>query len=150
MGIGGCLFAKAQNKASKEHISKMMKDLESLQRAEQSLMDLQEQWVLYTFGTVYTGICTVILTHDVPRLEKAQEEKRTVVVEKKNLEEKMKDEIQGAQEEANRLHKLRAGAVSELSRLRYAEEELEQVRWHFSQYHLNTRDSTAHLVGFVT
>ncbi|KAI7810584.1 stromal interaction molecule 2 [Triplophysa rosa] len=104
MGIGGCLFAKTQNKTSKEHISKMMKDLESLQRAEQSLMDLQEQ------------------------LEKAQEEKRTVVVEKRNLEEKMKDEIQGAQEEANRLHKLRAGAVSELSRLRYAEEELDQMR----------------------
>lgn len=39
----------------------------------------------------------------------------------------MRDEIMGAQEEANRLHKLRQGAVSELSRLRYAEEELEQV-----------------------
>lgn len=67
------------------------------------------------------------------RLEKAQEEKRTVVVEKKNLEEKMKDEIQGAQEEANRLHKLRAGAVSELSRLWYAEEELDQVKLIISQ-----------------
>lgn len=61
------------------------------------------------------------------RLEKAQEEKRTVAVEKKNLEEKMRDEIQGAQDEANRLHRLRDGAVSELSRLWYAEEELEQV-----------------------
>ncbi|KAK2908682.1 hypothetical protein Q8A67_004519 [Cirrhinus molitorella] len=104
MGIGGCWFARVQNKASKIHISKMMKDLESLQRAEQSLRDLQEQ------------------------LEKAQEEKRTVAVEKKNLEEKMRDEIQGAQEEANRLHRLRDGAVSELTRLWYAEEELEQVR----------------------
>ncbi|XP_067298050.1 stromal interaction molecule 2 isoform X2 [Pseudorasbora parva] len=104
MGIGGCWFARVQNKASKVHISKMIKDLESLQRAEQSLRDLQGQ------------------------LEKAQEEKRTVAVEKKNLEEKMRDEIQGAQEEANRLHRLRDGAVSELSRLRYAEEELEQVR----------------------
>lgn len=43
MGVGGCWFAQAQNKASKEHISKMMKDLESLQRAEQSLRELQEQ-----------------------------------------------------------------------------------------------------------
>lgn len=43
MGVGGCWFAQAQNKASKVHISKMIKDLESLQRAEQSLMDLQEQ-----------------------------------------------------------------------------------------------------------
>ncbi|XP_030643744.1 stromal interaction molecule 2 [Chanos chanos] len=104
MGVGGCWFAQLQNKASKEHISKMMKDLESLQRAEESLRDLQEQ------------------------LERAQEEKRTVAVEKQNLEEKMRDEIQGAQEEANRLQELREGAVSELSRLRYAEEELEQVR----------------------
>ena len=47
--------------------------------------------------------------------------------EKQNLEEKMRDEIMGAQEEAHRLYELREGAVSELSRLRYAEEELEQV-----------------------
>ncbi|XP_046698501.1 stromal interaction molecule 2 [Silurus meridionalis] len=104
MGLGGCWFAQVQNKASKEHISKMIKDLESLQRAEKSLRDLQEQ------------------------LERAQEEKRTVAVEKQFLEEKMRDEIQGAQEEANRLYKLRKGAVGELSRLRYAEEELEQIR----------------------
>ncbi|XP_013860313.1 stromal interaction molecule 2 [Austrofundulus limnaeus] len=104
MGIGGCWFAQAQNKASKVHINKMMRDLESLQRAEQSLIDLQEQ------------------------LERAQEEKRNVAEEKQNLEEKMRDEIMGAQEEAHRMHELRQGAFSELSRLRYAEEELEQVR----------------------
>lgn len=104
MGVGGCWFAQAQNKASKIHIAKMMKDLESLQRAEQSLRELQEQ------------------------LERAQEEKRSVAEEKQSLEEKMRDEIMGAQEEAHRLHKLRQGAVNELSRLRYAEEELEQVR----------------------
>ncbi len=61
------------------------------------------------------------------RLERAQEEKRNVAEEKQNLEEKMRDEIMGAQVEAHRLHELRQGAVSELSRLRYAEEELEQV-----------------------
>lgn len=69
----------------------------------------------------------IVLFAFVNRLELAQEEKRTVAVEKKFLEEKMRDEIQGAQDEANRLHELRKGAVSELSRLRYAEEELEQV-----------------------
>uniref|UniRef100_A0A674A7Q0 Tromal interaction molecule 2a n=1 Tax=Salmo trutta TaxID=8032 RepID=A0A674A7Q0_SALTR len=104
MGVGGCWFSQVQNKASKVHISKMMKDLESLQSAELSLRELQEQ------------------------LEQAQEEKRNVAEEKQNLEEKMRDEIMGAQEEAHRLHQLRAGAVSQLSRLRYAEEELEQVR----------------------
>uniref|UniRef100_A0A8C2WCV9 Tromal interaction molecule 2a n=1 Tax=Cyclopterus lumpus TaxID=8103 RepID=A0A8C2WCV9_CYCLU len=104
MGVGGCWFATAQNKSSKFHIARMMKDLESLQRAEQSLIDLQEQ------------------------LAEAQEEKRNVAEEKQNLEEKMRDEIMGAQEEAYRLHELRQGAVSELSRLRYAEEKLLQVR----------------------
>ena len=43
MGIGGCWFAQTQNKVSKIHISKMMKDLDSLQRAELSLQELQEQ-----------------------------------------------------------------------------------------------------------
>lgn len=43
MGVGGCWFASAQNKASKFHVARMIKDLESLQRAEQSLIDLQEQ-----------------------------------------------------------------------------------------------------------
>lgn len=41
IGVGGCWFAYVQNKSSKVHISQMMKDLESLQHAEQSLMDLQ-------------------------------------------------------------------------------------------------------------
>ncbi|KAG7283052.1 hypothetical protein CRUP_012945 [Coryphaenoides rupestris] len=39
----------------------------------------------------------------------------------------MRVEIMGAQQEAHRLHQMRQGAATELSRLRYAEEELEQV-----------------------
>lgn len=104
IGVGGCWFAYVQNKSSKVHISQMMKDLESLQHAEQSLFDLQS------------------------RLEKAQEENRTVAVEKQNLEQKMRDEITGAKHEAHRLRELREGAECELSRLKYAEEELVQVR----------------------
>ncbi|GAA6230297.1 stromal interaction molecule 2 [Lates japonicus] len=104
IGVGGCWFAYVQNKSSKVHISQMMKDLESLQHAEQSLLDLQS------------------------RLEKAQEENRTVAVEKQNLEQKMRDEINGAKKEAHRLRELREGAECELSRLKYAEEELVQVR----------------------
>ncbi|KAI1888345.1 hypothetical protein AGOR_G00184050 [Albula goreensis] len=104
IGVGGCWFAYVQNKSSKVHISQMMKDLESLQNAEQSLMELQS------------------------RLEKAQEENRTVAVEKENLEQKMRDEITGAKKEAHRLRELRQGAECELSRLKYAEEELVQVR----------------------
>ncbi|XP_037117295.1 stromal interaction molecule 2 isoform X1 [Syngnathus acus] len=104
IGVGGCWFAYVQNKSSKVHIWQMMKDLESLQKAEQSLLDLQS------------------------RLEKAQEENRTVIVEKQNLEQKMRDEITGAKKEAHRLRDLREGAECELSRLKYAEEELVQVR----------------------
>ncbi|XP_037614510.1 stromal interaction molecule 2 isoform X2 [Sebastes umbrosus] len=104
IGVGGCWFAYVQNKSSKVHISQMMRDLESLQNAEQSLLDLQS------------------------RLEKAQEENRTVAVEKQNLEQKMRDEINGAKTEAHRLRELREGAECELSRLKYAEEELVQVR----------------------
>ncbi|MEQ2298287.1 hypothetical protein AMECASPLE_003640 [Ameca splendens] len=104
IGVGGCWFAYIQNKSSKVHISQMMKDLESLQNAEQSLLDLQS------------------------RLEKAQEENRTVAVEKENLEQKMRDEIIDAKKEAYRLRELREGAECELSRLKYAEEELVQVR----------------------
>lgn len=46
IGVGGCWFAYVQNKSSKVHISQMMKDLESLQHAEQSLLDLQSRCVL--------------------------------------------------------------------------------------------------------
>lgn len=41
IGVGGCWFAYVQNKSSKVHIFRMMKDLEGLQHAEQSLLDLQ-------------------------------------------------------------------------------------------------------------
>lgn len=44
IGVGGCWFAYVQNKSSKVHISQMMKDLESLQHAEQSLLDLQSRY----------------------------------------------------------------------------------------------------------
>ena len=51
-----------------------------------------------------------------------------MAVEKQNLEQKMRDEITGAKKEAHRLRELREGAECELSRLKYAEEELVQVR----------------------
>ncbi|XP_069017368.1 stromal interaction molecule 1a isoform X4 [Embiotoca jacksoni] len=104
IGMGGCWFAYIQNRYSKDHMKKMMKDLEGLQRAEQSLHDLQQ------------------------KLQIAQEEHRTVEVEKVNLEQKLRDEINTAKQEAQRLKGLREGTENELSRQKYAEEELEQVR----------------------
>ncbi|KAK9402702.1 stromal interaction molecule 1 [Crotalus adamanteus] len=85
IGVGGCWFAYIQNRYSKEHMKKMMKDLEGLHRAEQSLHDLQE------------------------RLQKAQEEHRTVEVEKVSLEKRLQDEISIAKQEAHRLRELREG-----------------------------------------
>ncbi|CAL9684785.1 unnamed protein product [Knipowitschia caucasica] len=104
IGMGGCWFAYIQNRYSKDHMKKMMKDLEGLQRAEQSLHDMQQ------------------------KLQIAQEEHRTVEVEKVNLEQKLRNEIKTAKQEAQRLKDLREGTVNELSRQKYAEEELEQVR----------------------
>ncbi|XP_015196841.2 stromal interaction molecule 1 isoform X3 [Lepisosteus oculatus] len=104
IGMGGCWFAYIQNRYSKDHMKKMMKDLEGLQRAEQSLHDLQQ------------------------KLQIAQEEHRTVEVEKVHLEQKLRDEINSAKQEAQRLKELREGTENELSRQKYAEEELEQVR----------------------
>ncbi|KAJ3590930.1 hypothetical protein NHX12_008878 [Muraenolepis orangiensis] len=104
IGMGGCWFAYIQNRYSKDHMKKMMTDLEGLQRAEQSLHDLQQ------------------------KLQIAQEEHRTVEVEKVNLEQKLRDEINSAKQEAQRLKGLREGTENELSRQKYAEEELDQVR----------------------
>ncbi|XP_075956907.1 stromal interaction molecule 1a isoform X14 [Anarhichas minor] len=104
IGMGGCWFAYIQNRYSKDHMKKMMTDLEGLQRAEQSLHDLQQ------------------------KLQIAQEEHRTVEVEKVTLEQKLRDEINAAKQEAQRLRELREGTVNELCRQKYAEEELDQVR----------------------
>lgn len=49
-------------------------------------------------------------------------------VEKVNLEQKLRDEINAAKQEAQRLRELREGSENELSRQKYAEEELEQVQ----------------------
>ena len=48
-------------------------------------------------------------------------------VEKVNLEQKLRDEINSAKQEAQRLKGLREGTENELSRQKYAEEELDQV-----------------------
>ncbi|XP_077954529.1 stromal interaction molecule 1a isoform X6 [Gasterosteus aculeatus] len=104
IGMGGCWFAYIQNRYSKDHMKKMMTDLEGLQRAEQSLHDLQQ------------------------KLQIAQEEHRTVEVEKVTLEQKLRNEINAAKQEAHRLRELREGTENELSRQKYAEEELYQVR----------------------
>ncbi|XP_068600584.1 stromal interaction molecule 1-like [Brachionichthys hirsutus] len=104
MALGGCWFAYIQTRRSRDDLGKLTKDLEGLQRAELSLLELQE------------------------KLQKAQEEQRCVQVEKVKVEEELRSEIHSAKKEAQRLQELREGAGNERSRQRYAEEELEQVR----------------------
>ena len=47
--------------------------------------------------------------------------------EKETMEEKLRDEISTAKQEAQRLKALREGTENERSRQKYAEQELEQV-----------------------
>lgn len=68
------------------------------------------------------------------RLQKAQEEHRTVEVEKVHLEKKLQDEISIAKQEAHRLRELREGTENELSRQKYAEQELEQASIAYHMY----------------
>ncbi|XP_077448122.1 stromal interaction molecule 1b isoform X2 [Stigmatopora argus] len=102
--LGGCWFAYVQTRRSRDDLSKLMKDLEGLQRAEQSLLDMQE------------------------KLQKARDDQRSVQVEKVKVEEELRNEIHCAKQEAQRLRELREGAENERCRQKYAEEELEQVR----------------------
>ncbi|XP_078479052.1 stromal interaction molecule 1-like [Lampetra planeri] len=109
MGVGGCWFAYIQHKFSRDHMKKMMRELDSLQRAEQSLLDMQG------------------------KLQKAQEEQKLVEDEKRHLETKLRWEVtekqqrreQQQQHEAQQQH---GDAEGEQMRRRFAEEELEQVR----------------------
>ena len=43
IAAGGCWLAYMQNKYSQEHLKKVMKDLENLQKAEEHLTSLQEK-----------------------------------------------------------------------------------------------------------
>ncbi|KAM9333446.1 stromal interaction molecule 1-like isoform 2-T2 [Pholidichthys leucotaenia] len=104
MALGGCWFAYVQTRKSRDDLGRLMKDLESLQRAEQSLLDLQE------------------------KLVQAQNEQLVVQEEKVKVEEELKNEINSAKQQAQKVQELQEGAESELSRQKYAEEELEQVR----------------------
>uniref|UniRef100_A0A671NRI6 Stromal interaction molecule 1-like n=1 Tax=Sinocyclocheilus anshuiensis TaxID=1608454 RepID=A0A671NRI6_9TELE len=74
---------------------------------------------------IYTSPTAIQCTD---QLQTAQEEHHTVEEEKVNLEREMRSEIDAAKQEAQRLRELREGTENELSRQKYAEQELEQVR----------------------
>ncbi|XP_072302111.1 stromal interaction molecule 1-like isoform X2 [Eucyclogobius newberryi] len=104
LALVGCWFAYAQTRKSRDDMSQLTKDLEGLQKAEQSLLDLQD------------------------KLQKAQEEQRSVQVEKVQVEQRLKSEIESAKQEAHRLSELREQTGNETNRQKYVEEELQQMR----------------------
>ncbi|XP_064481903.1 stromal interaction molecule homolog isoform X2 [Ornithodoros turicata] len=71
IATGGCWFAYVQHNYSQSHLKKMMKDMDSLQKAEEALSDLQRE------------------------LDKAKMEQETAVIQKQRLE----DEILAARQE---------------------------------------------------
>ncbi|KAG1714003.1 Stromal interaction molecule [Nymphon striatum] len=68
IAAGGCFFAYVQHRYSQNHLKKMMADMEALQKAEDSLQDLQQE------------------------LDKARQEQSTVADEKRKLEKRLKHE----------------------------------------------------------
>ncbi|XP_023239470.1 stromal interaction molecule homolog isoform X2 [Centruroides sculpturatus] len=95
IAIGGCWFAYVQHKYAQTHMRKMMTDMESLQRAEETLLEVQKE------------------------LDKAKMEHESVMQEKKNLEQRLHEEI--SIEETDNLD-------TGQSRLQQLEQQLQNVR----------------------
>ncbi|XP_071477939.1 stromal interaction molecule 2-like [Diadema antillarum] len=109
VALGGCWFAFIQHRYSQSHVKQLLREMETLSRAEDSLKELQE------------------------KLDVAQEEHKSAVREKQTIEKQLTDEIERAKHEAQRLHVERNedevdGNSSLANKLRLAEEELVQVR----------------------
>jgi stromal interaction molecule 1 len=98
IAIGGCWFAYVQHKYSQSHLKKMMRDMDSLQRAEEQLMGLQQE------------------------LDKTRQEQQNVVKEKVNLEKKLKENESQIERSASYT------GLTDVSRLCELEEELNQTR----------------------
>ncbi|PRD22730.1 UNVERIFIED_CONTAM: Stromal interaction molecule 1 [Trichonephila clavipes] len=120
IAVGGCWFAYVQHKHSQTHMVKMMKDMEALQKAEDSLMDLQKE------------------------LNKARHEQEIVSIEKQDLERRLQDEIstarqkylehsvsEGNSETGDQVRLLELERELQLARndLREAEKKLEARHW---------------------
>ncbi|XP_022236328.1 stromal interaction molecule 1-like [Limulus polyphemus] len=98
VAIVGYWFAYVQQKYSKTHLQKMMKDMESLQNAEEALLKLQKE------------------------LDKARQEQEIVAIEKENLERMLKDEIGAPRKQEEDIDN------EDVDRLHQLEEELEHTR----------------------
>jgi stromal interaction molecule 1 len=99
LAIGGLWFAYIQNKYSQSHLKKMMRDMDSLSKAEQQLTSLQQE------------------------LDKAKQDQESVVMEKVNLEKKLKEN-----ENQQMIRTMSYTGLSDTARVAELEEELKFVR----------------------
>ncbi|XP_051169150.1 stromal interaction molecule homolog isoform X2 [Leptopilina boulardi] len=103
----GCWYAYQQKKNSQKHLHRMMKDMESLHKAEIALEDLQKE------------------------LERARVEQESATAEKQNLEKRLKDESMGLHTSYSDLEVSQLKAEIEMLKmeLQRAEGELEDRCW---------------------
>jgi len=62
VAVGGCYFAYSQHRRAQTHIHRLMKDLSSLQNAEDALSQLQDQYVFcpFYFNAVKQMVCCLV------------------------------------------------------------------------------------------
>ncbi|XP_012250580.1 stromal interaction molecule homolog isoform X2 [Athalia rosae] len=103
----GCWYAYQQKKSSQEDLSRMMKDMESLHKAEIALQDLQRE------------------------LERARLEQESAATEKENLERRLQDETAGLHTSYSDLEvsQLKSEIEKLKMELQRAEGELEDRCW---------------------
>lgn len=117
LAVGGCWYAFIQKKSSQLQIKKMIRDMESLSKAENQLQAMQDE------------------------LSKARNEQEGLLTEKERLEERLKSELEKMNSESGGSQQL--GSVSSLpdiqeySRLADLESELRDARQQLSQANRN-------------
>lgn len=111
LAVCGCWYAFVQKKASQMQIKKMMKDMDSLSKAEGQLMSLEEE------------------------LDKARKEKEGLLTDKERLEQKLKTEIERMKDEANEALSQASSLpnIHEYGRIQELEEELRETREQLSR-----------------
>lgn len=98
----GCWYAYQQKKNSQKHLHRMMKDMESLHKAELALEDLQVCYFIFlsilpiSIGSfIFNFINIMIYDFLQKELERARMEQESVTTEKQNLEKRLQDESVG-------------------------------------------------------
>uniref|UniRef100_A0A1B0G351 SAM domain-containing protein n=1 Tax=Glossina morsitans morsitans TaxID=37546 RepID=A0A1B0G351_GLOMM len=85
--IIGCWYAYQQNKNAKRHLRRMAQDMEGLQKAEQSLQEMQKgSYQTYSFASNITDF-----SKNCQELERARMEQESVTTQKMDLERRLRE-----------------------------------------------------------